>query len=288
MMRLSRSLNISGAMVFLAYGALSVVECQAPPSPGKTDPAPSQSAPVEGGAQKPYDPALRPLADDLFKNAQQVKLIVDENRADRDKDALKTALDQVQFDAQKLQQLVPTQPPIKVRGGAMTVRTTRLTLRGEHGNDCVVLQNPADHPVQLQFVEDITVQGWTPTSKTLSGNWKVDLYGRDSKGNHGADGIELAYTDSCMESGTNYPGVTIKSIGTTNQYFYDFRDARTGTDEDGITRIKRFKNPTCSQHLPHPTNGDEDTCELMFDIKVNDIQFKHCVNGECLVQIVQQ
>jgi hypothetical protein len=273
-----------GAMLFLICAAVPSLECQTPPS---TDPAPSQAAPVEGGRQQP-SPAQRPLADDLLREAKQVDEIVDKNLIDEKGQDFKTALAEIQLDVQSLQKSLPTQPPVKVRGGAMTVRTTRITVGGDHGNDCVVLQDPSKHPLELQFIEDPTVQGWTPVTKDLTGVKTIDLYGRDSQGNVGPDGVRLAFAKSCIESGRTYFGVTIKPIIDGHKSFYDFRDAAKGVkDEDGLTHIKRFQHPDCSQHLPDP-NKDEDTCEQMSDIKIDGALFAHCTNGECFVQIVQQ
>jgi len=287
-MRLDRSLNIFGPMLFLVCAAQSL-ECQTPPPATKANPAPAQAA--ENQQPKTTDSDLRSIAKDLVDDSNQVRSIADGDQLTfEQRQALKTALDKVQLDIQKLEDiLTATQPPVKVRGGAMTIRTTNISHKGDSQTfDCVQLDpDLAAHPLELQFIKDPTEQGWIPTQRqTLNGNETIDLLGRNNGTILVPHGIRLQFTRSCKVSGVDQFGVTIKPLVLGSKSFYEYRDHVH--DEDGTTYIKRFQHPGC-QKLPKP-DGDEDTCEQMSDIKINgsSTPWAHCLNGECFVQIVQQ
>jgi len=252
----------------------------------------AQTNPPAPAAAQPYAPPqphemsdaeFRDLAHDMVLKSTEVSRIVDEGRVSEKTQILEPKISQILADGEKFEQgLTRTpSPPLKVRGGAMTVRTTAQPQQVSSDTYCVPLPYPQSTPLQLQYIPDPTVRNWPDEQdQSLSGTETIDLLGRDKKGNPGSDGIRLAFTNTC----NGQFGVTIGPIVSGHKSFYEYKDHQT--DEDGTTYIRRFQHWDCRRHLP-AGDGDEDRCEQMSQIKIDGSHFADCKNGECFVQILQ-
>jgi hypothetical protein len=176
-----------------------------------------------------------------------------------------------------------TQPPIKVRGGAMTFR-----YKAAHVGVSPWLDYPAKAPTGVCVQQDTSTGAKLkifqhpdqdpddpgPPGKTfdLATGWVVDLHGRDSAFNPDSlEGVELKAVTDC--GGSN--GVSVLPIPNSSlSGFY----AGALQSSDGSTFAKRYRHSGCS--------ADEDACEHMSTVFVNGTQVADCANGECLVKIV--
>jgi hypothetical protein len=189
--------------------------------------------------------------------------------------------------------LTPTpQPPIKIRGGAMTLRYPPISNAnpwypyppGGPKAFCTTLDTTTG-TAKLKIFQhpdpDPDDPSATAQKFTLTGNWIVDLYGRNS--NFSPDpheGIELKPVSDC--DGNN-KGVALYPVqGAANSGFYS-ADLQPipGMTGPGNTYGKRYQKSGCT---------DEDACEHLSTIYVNippaQAQSVDCENGDCLVKII--
>jgi hypothetical protein len=176
-----------------------------------------------------------------------------------------------------------TQPPIKVRGGAMTFRykaTSRGTSpwlpypAGAPSGVCVQQDTSTGAKLKVFQHPDQDPDDPGPPGKTfdLATGWVVDLHGRDSAFNPDPnEGVELKAVSDC--GGSN--GVSLLPMPHSNTSgFY----GGVLPSSDGSTFGKRYKNSNCTT--------DQDACEHMSSVFINGTQVADCANGECLVKIV--
>ena len=178
------------------------------------------------------------------------------------------------------------QPPLKIRGGAMTLRYPAIN----NGNPWFSYPAPPGAPAayctpldassgKLKIFQhpdpDPDDQSPAPQKFSLTGNWVVDLYGRNSDfTTEPHSGLELKPVSNC--NGNNN-GIEVYPLpGSTNVDFYP-ADLPPGT---GNTYGKRYRKSGCS---------DEDACEHLSTIYVSvpsgQPQSVDCQNGDCLVKI---
>jgi hypothetical protein len=178
--------------------------------------------------------------------------------------------------------------PLKVRGGAMTFRSENLWTTDSSATPAPCTQlTPTS--IQLKNVTAVPVTS-PPTVEqiqlSLAGSWQIDLFGRKPDGTEGPNGIRIVAETNCGGKS----GVSLTGESGPGQ-FYPFKDGQS--DEDGVTFIKRYMDPTCSQS-PQPS-GDKDICEHISKIyintsptttpKSNPAHVYHCLNGECVIGI---
>jgi hypothetical protein len=187
------------------------------------------------------------------------------------------------FKASLFHPTTPTQPPIKVRGGAMTFRY-KATATGASPwlpypsatptGVCVQQDTSTGAKLKIFQHPDPDPNDPSPPGSTsnLATGWVVDLHGRDSAFNPDAnEGVELKAVSDC--GGSN--GVSMLPIPHSSASgFY----GGVLQSSDGSTFAKRYKNSSCTT--------DEDACEHMSSVFINGTQVADCANGECLVKIV--
>jgi hypothetical protein len=169
--------------------------------------------------------------------------------------------------------LVP-QPPLKIRGGAMTLRYPKKTDGSSpwspyQNGYCAPLNTSSGATLQVIADPDPTGPPPSPATIPLTGAWSAALYALNESGT-GPDpshGITLSPISNC--NGQN--GVSAQPFGL-NSDFYPGELTSTGTVG------KRYRRKTgCS---------DEDLCERLGSIHVQGYSDPPCENGECLVKIV--
>lgn len=179
--------------------------------------------------------------------------------------------------------LTPSQPPIKVRGGAMTLRYAAAQdgstqwfpyqLNGVDGF-CTPLDTSSSK-TKLKIVQHPDPDDPAPvvSPQLLSGNWVVDLFSRKDNftTEDPQEGIELQPVANCNG---NHNGVSALPIpGSTSSGFYS--GDLPSTDQKSFG--KRYHKSDCN---------DEDACEHMGAVFLNHTKVADCDNGECLVKIV--
>jgi len=185
-------------------------------------------------------------------------------------------------------------PPIKIRGGAMTFRATSWAKDASNGN------NPCMVGDWTRIELDDVVPVNQPTTSQFSvvypsaSSWQMDLYSRTKNGMaQKNDGVRLLSTKNCGSPGTN--GITLIPEPNSDLEYYPWQDADSGvTDEDQATKIKRFRDLDCV--VTDVSKGDEDMCEHISNIYINIPPLKPgddpskkpvgaylCLNGECVL-----
>lgn len=174
----------------------------------------------------------------------------------------------------------PTQPPLKVRGGAMTFRYKASGWgKDASGNPCVPFDTTGG--ATLKIFADADPDDASPTNIPLSSGWEIDLHGRNDKfASDPNEGIALTATASCSTGTVNGNGIVMMPLRTAT-YSGFYTDDASVTD-DGDTSTQRYKHKGCK---------DEDACEHMGQITGNSaantpFASVGCTNGECLVKIV--
>ena len=183
------------------------------------------------------------------------------------------------------------QPPLKIRGGAMTLRYPLVDGKdpwfpyqsGSLSGYCTTLDTSSGKAKLKIFqhpdpdTDDPTEKATTPTIIELKGAWFIDLYGRNpdfTPDPH--EGIELRAVADCNGSKN---GISVLPLrGSANSTFYSL----DLPSHDGSTFGKRYKKNACP---------DEDACEHLSTIYVSSSSLSSptspdCENGECLVKIV--
>jgi hypothetical protein len=184
------------------------------------------------------------------------------------------------------------QPPIKVRGGAMTLRYPPInntdpwypyppggpkafctTLDTTSGTAKLkIFQHPDPDP------EDTSADA---QKFTLTGSWIVDLYARNSDfSTDPKEGIELKPVSDCDGSNKGVALYPVQSATNSGFYSADLQPI-PGITGPGNTYGKRYQKSGCT---------DEDACEHLSTIYVNippaQPQSVDCQNGDCLVKIM--
>jgi hypothetical protein len=183
-----------------------------------------------------------------------------------------------------------TNSPIKIRGGAMTFRLgAHYDWKSNHSQPCV---NLSAFPTTIDLDGVVPVGGAPANPSPLpSQDWQIDFFGhlRD-KSAMSPNGIRVAITHKQCDGSAGMSATFTPE--NQNSTFYEF-DQDNLYDEDGQTRIKRFKDKSCTSK-PDPA-GDEDNCEHIHSIYINksitsdptakpDYIYR-CTNGECKVEI---
>ena len=199
-------------------------------------------------------------------------------------------------------QYVKSQPvtssPIKVRGGAMTARTSIGKNGGWVSNGSGYCTN-----VDItQFSTDAAPVSSAPAPAnptSLLADWTMVVFGRNpNDGSQSGNGFKFqAQPQKC--DGSKGTSVLLTPYGSNGAFYA----TELGTDDDGVTQKRRFRDttpdnqsgaPGCAgpnvPSTPGLLNGDEDRCERMSTIQFDEpAASKHyqytCTNGECAVCI---
>jgi hypothetical protein len=180
---------------------------------------------------------------------------------------------------------VATNAPVKVRGGAMTFRSTSAFSQDGDGNPCV----PIKSGTQVGIFEPGNSGATADNSYPLQTGVQIDFFGHEENGGANSnDGVRVLITSTCNGSSL---GATIVPEPLSHSSFYPFQDQ--AKDEDKTTYRKRFLDSACIG-TPSPS-GDEDTCEHLSTVYVNSsatitpksnpAQEWLCTDGECDVKI---
>jgi len=178
--------------------------------------------------------------------------------------------------------LAPSQPPIKVRGGAMTLRyaaasngTTQWFPYQSNGvNGFCTPLDTSSGKAKLKIVQHPDPDDPAPVvpPSTLSGNWVVDLSARkDDFTEDPQEGLELQPVSNCNGNAAGVSALPVPGSMSSGFYSVDLPSS------DGKTFGKRYKKTSCN---------DEDICEHMGAVYLNRTRLAECENGECLVKIV--
>jgi len=203
----------------------------------------------------------------------------------------------------KAMQAGPGDPPVKVRGGAMTFRTKSGQFQqvGTSNSYCIVLADPGK-TVSLDLFQPGNHTTTPKPQLTLADQMQIDFLGRNEKGKakKNGNGIHVLITSSC----NGKPGVSATFSPLGNSAFYlNQKDAASQDGDDDPTNPDtssslRFQDLDCAANFP-PTpipggpvqnpNGDEDLCENMGAINVtpaptNGNPWVRCHNGDCSVE----
>lgn len=193
----------------------------------------------------------------------------------------------------------PGDSPVKVRGGAMTFRTkSGGQMQQVSGNSfCVVLGSPGAK-VTLDIFQPKNHTNTPNRSFKLTSQSQIDFFGRTEKGQVGSNnGTRVLITPSC----NGQQGVSaLFQPESADSGFY--ANNESGPSQDGnddppndndSSHSVRFQDLACAAKFTPPNgSGDEDSCENMGIIYVNDAPTgqptngKHarCHNGDCLVE----
>src|ERR1022692_2462016 len=193
---------------------------------------------------------------------------------------------------QYLKQSPETSSPIKVRGGAMTARTSIAKNGGWVSNGSGYCSNVDT----TQFSTDaapVSSASANPTS--LLADWTMVVFGRNPKdGSQSGNGFKFqAQPQKC--DGSKGTSVLLTPYGSNGAFYA----TELGTDDDGVTQKRRFRDTTPDNQsgapgcagpnipgTPGVLNGDEDRCERMSLIQFDEpAASKHyqytCTNGDC-------
>ena len=184
-----------------------------------------------------------------------------------------------------------TNPPIKVRGGAMTFRAPKKWMPIVFNSLASFCSDKADisaiafADVQIQNSASLT----TPLEiAQLQKGWTMKLLGRDSH-NPGSGVLVTAQQQSC--TGTQgISSLVLSPQNDGNSLFY----TTDGPDDDG-TKSVRFENKTCGGP-GGGASGDEDVCEHISTITLTldkadapgsstTSYVYQCTNGDCTIGI---
>ena len=193
-----------------------------------------------------------------------------------------------------------TNPPVVVRGGAITIRT-RDSGGWQNSNP------PFCTNADISFIElddvgqippataagkgsavargDVTLSNIVPTA---ADNWIITIYGRDTTGKvKSGNGIQLTSKSTSCSAGAG-TSVSLTGLGGNGGFYQD-----GSIDDDGAAASlsKRFRDSSCVPSGASP-NLDEDFCEHASEIDLvltiggtSTTQKYSCVNGECEVAI---
>jgi hypothetical protein len=199
--------------------------------------------------------------------------------------------------------------PVKVRGGAMTFRTSSggdqfQTVGGSGNSFCILLSKTPNANVTLDVSQAKFHKVVSSRSETLTNTSQIDFFGRNEKGQAGksSNGIRVLITPSC--NGVPGTSALIQPEGPNSGLYLNQKNAASqdlsgddlpnpSSDKD-TSQSLRFKDLDCAAKFSPPTpGGDEDLCENMGLIIVNS---KHtdnptttgkpirCHNGDCQVE----
>ena len=194
-----------------------------------------------------------------------------------------------------LKQSPGTSSPIKVRGGAMTARTSIAKNGGWVSSGSGYCSNVDT----MQFSTNaapVSSASANPTS--LLADWTMVVFGRKPKdGSQSGNGFKFqAQPQKC--DGSNGTSVLLTPYGSNGAFY----TTELGPDDDGVTQKRRFRDTTpddpsgslgcAGPNIPSTQGlrGDEDRCERMSVIQFDEpAASKHyqytCTNGECAVCI---
>ncbi len=190
-----------------------------------------------------------------------------------------------------------TNPPLKIRGGAMTFRSN--VQFGKDGSYSCVQLTPSS--IKLIDVGSLKSGKAIPDVNipSIEVPWQMDLYGRDGSGkNESSNGIRIRTTQTCVvttASATSSSAAGVSFIPeSADSTFYPNNDGAS-LDEDNVTRRKRYQDESCTATS---LNSDEDSCEHIYsiyintafknttaDVKADPAYFLRCKNGECVIKI---
>jgi hypothetical protein len=216
------------------------------------------------------------------------------------------------------------QSPIMVRGGAMTIRSAYAFGNDDSNNKAICVQMPFNY-IELDDIGDsktgtavagVKFAASGGTYGPPASNWQIDLTARTANGAEDSNfsGVRIVSTQTCtITSGPTSPGIDVVleplsySASSQNEQFYRYNAGAVG--EDKATYAIRYQNLSLVRNAsiggaavnyvlaPSPTDGDEDTSEMMYNIYINtspkskeeDIQAApyrwRCKNGQCTIFI---
>jgi hypothetical protein len=168
------------------------------------------------------------------------------------------------------------QPPIKIRGGAMTLRYPKINGNSpwfSYQNGYCTLLDTSSGKAELKVFQrpDPSEPSSMETDFPLIGTWSATLYALNDSGTafDPQHGIKLNPVHDCNGS---HKGVSVLPFGSNS----DFYPGELPSHDGGIGKRYR-RSAGCS---------DEDLCEHLGRVLVEGQSYKDCEDGECLVKLV--
>ena len=192
-----------------------------------------------------------------------------------------------------------TDTPLKVQGGAPTFRTKKnLPFHQVSNNNYCALIGSATSTLQLKLFQPGNHSPNPDCNISVPSGGQIDFYGRLLNQNpppyttESMNGIRVTILQSCNGANGLSASLTPEppTSGTSpSSGFYP--DRNNIPDDDDAAYIERFEDLTCST-TPPSSNGDEDTCEHLSSIYINNAATSspksgkrwRCINGECRVE----
>jgi len=202
----------------------------------------------------------------------------------------------------KAMQAGPGDPPVKVRGGAMTFRTKSGTPFSQvSGNSFCVWLGSAGAKLTLDIYQPKNHTNSPNRSIKLTNQSQIDFFGRSETGQIGSNNGTRVLITSSPCNGAQGLSALIQPEGANSGFYSNNENgaSQDGNDNDDPSNANdqshsiRFQDLACSSKFSPPAGtGDEDSCENMGLIYVNDAPTdnptngKHarCHNGDCSVE----
>jgi hypothetical protein len=190
--------------------------------------------------------------------------------------------------------------PIKVRGGAMTVRTGHQNGWQKIKGFETFCSDNAD-PTYMTFTDATLTSGTPPDLTKIPYNWTLVIVGRNYPGDSASsNGIVLTSQSQSCDGKDN----TVKSIKLSLQndalFYSNDQPANEGLVKNKNPFAKRFQDTSYECTGPNIYNDDgdeisydEDACERIYQFTLttnpgtqqSSSSVYHCPNGECAIKI---
>jgi len=191
----------------------------------------------------------------------------------------------------------PSDSPIVVRGGSMTIRTFDKNNGWPAGSSSFCM-NHKFSAIELDGVSD---WGMTtpldPFSVPTPASWTLTIQGRATTGSAGnrtsapsGNGIKLTGDPLHSCSGATGGSSITLSLLSGNSAFYSNDDPSVNEEAPGKKTAKRFQDVSLSCAGPDSGPGDEDACERASKISLaisGATTDYNCINGECIVEVLK-
>jgi hypothetical protein len=249
---------------------------------------------------------LRKAADDLVQRATQVKEIIYQGKIPEHSDELKTDFASIEIDLEHLKRTTTPSPPLKVRGGAMTVRTEISGNGGWVPKDAAGRQFCTNADISRAYY--LTDDGLCHLIQLPpSTNWSMRLHGGSPVTPGNASGRGLVIITQPNQNCTGGVGSSVlmtvfdDNVSTNGKYVRFYSGDQNS--DDGKTVRRRFLDRTPDGKTPDKAGcvtppdgdgsgdvGDEDACERMTKFEIRNLSGSSvsttpCLNGDCTVFI---
>ena len=178
----------------------------------------------------------------------------------------------------------PSDPPIKVNGGAMTFWTKKgvqFDAPPSGKTYCLPLGTASSGTVQLKLFQPDNYTTIPDNKIPLSSSAQVDLFGFKGTGFAPSDnGIRVLIKTSCGNS-TDLSAWLQPEEDVNSDFYQNMANGAAPSNRHFV----RFwnKDPSCSS--PPTPSADEDLCEHLDRIYVNGKPWDKCNDGECRLEI---